>query len=85
MPSQNAPAPRPSSNRPPLSTSIVAASLASIAGWRSGRLATAGNSRTRSVRAARKANSEKVSKKRRWYGWSWMPTSSRPARSTAST
>ncbi len=40
--SVKAPAPRPSSNRPPLSMSIVAACLASMAGGRSGRLATLG-------------------------------------------
>ena len=39
IPSANAPAPRPSSKRPPLSTSRVAACLASMAGGRSGRLA----------------------------------------------
>ena len=66
--SQNAPAPSPSSKRPPLSTSIDADAFASSAGWRSGRFATAGNRRTRSVRAARNASSENVSKKRRWYG-----------------
>ena len=85
MPSQNAPAPSPSSNRPPLSTSIDADALASSAGWRSGRFATSGNNRTRSVRAASNAISENVSRKRRWYGWSWIPTRSRPERSAART
>ena len=50
--SQNAPAPMPSSNRPPLSRSSEAAARASTAGWRSGRLSTLPLSRTRSVRAA---------------------------------
>ena len=51
-PSQKAPAPSPSSTRPPLSTSSDAADLATTAGWRSGRLSTSGSSVTRSVRAA---------------------------------
>ena len=52
IPSQNAPAPIPSSNRPPLSRSMVAACLASTAGGRSGRLATLVNKRSWLVRAA---------------------------------
>jgi hypothetical protein len=51
-PSHNAPAPTPSSTRPPLSTSSEAAAFASTAGWRSGRLSTSGSSVIRSVRAA---------------------------------
>ena len=46
MPSQNAPAPSPSSTRPPLRRSSVAADLASTPGWRSGRLATSGKKLT---------------------------------------
>jgi hypothetical protein len=45
--SRNAPAPRPSSMLRPLRMSSEAAALASIAGGRSRRLATSGNSRTR--------------------------------------
>ena len=51
-PSQKAPAPSPSSTRPPESWSSEAADFASTAGWRSGRLSTSGSSVTRSVRAA---------------------------------
>ncbi len=50
--SQKPPAPSPSSNRPPLSTSRLAAALASTAGGRSGRLATSGKRPTRDVVAA---------------------------------
>ncbi len=53
IPSQNAPAPRPSSIRPPLRMSRLATLRASTAGLRSGRLATFGASRTVSVSAAR--------------------------------
>src|SRR5438105_4941726 len=48
----NAPAPRPSSKRPPLSTSSEAAALAMTAGGRSGRLATSVNSAIRVVSAS---------------------------------
>ncbi len=81
MPSVKAPAPRPSSSRPPDSTSTVAACLASMAGGRSGRLATFGKKRTREVPAASQVISEKVSRNPALYGWSWIPTRSRPAES----
>ena len=64
--SQNAPAPSPSSKRPPLRTSIEAAAFAITAGGRSGRFATSGTSPMRSVRPARYASSAQVSRKRRW-------------------
>ena len=51
--SQNAPAPSPSSTRPRLSRSKLAALRASTAGSRSGRLITLGASRIRLVTAAR--------------------------------
>jgi hypothetical protein len=60
--SQNVPAPSPSSNRPPERRSMEAAALASIAGWRRGRLATSGNSPIRSVAVARAASRLKVSR-----------------------
>ena len=82
--SQNAPAPRPAP-RPPLSRSSDAADLASTAGWRSGRFATSGKRRTRSVLPARNDSSVHVSRKRRWYGWSWIPTRSSPRRSASRT
>ena len=53
MASQNDPAPSPSSTRPRLSTSKLAAAFASIAGGRRGRLATSGKKRTLCVLAAR--------------------------------
>ena len=59
--SQNAPEPSPSSNRPPESTSSVAACFAIMAGLRSGRFATSGKKRTRSVRAIRSAINAHVS------------------------
>lgn len=68
IPSQKAPAPRPSSKRPPESTSSEAACLAIMAGPRSGRFATSGKKRIRSVRASRSARSAQVSRKRTWYG-----------------
>lgn len=61
MASQKAPAPRPSSKRPPESRSIVAAVLASTAGGRRGRFATSGNTSMRSVEAAIIASSDQVS------------------------
>ena len=63
--SQNAPAPRPSSNRPPETTSRLAADLAMTAGERSGRFATSGKTRTRSVLARTVAINIQVSRKRR--------------------
>lgn len=59
--SQNEPAPSPSAKRPFESTSSVAACLAIIAGRRSGRFATSGKSRIRSVRLSRSPMSENVS------------------------
>src|SRR3954454_4540549 len=55
------------------------------AGGLSGRFATSGKKRILLVRAARNGISDQVSRKRRWYGWSWMPTRSRPACSAAIT
>ena len=46
------PAPRPSSNRPPESTSMVAASLASTAGWRKSLEKTSEPTRRRVVASA---------------------------------
>ena len=60
--SQNAPAPRPSSTRPPLSRSRLAAERASTAGGRSGRLATLGETRIRSVRPTITDSSVQVSR-----------------------
>jgi hypothetical protein len=81
--SQNAPAPRPSSTRPALSTSRDAAALASIAGGRSGRLATSGARVMFVVWPATKLSSVHASRNRRWYGWSWTPRTSSPAASAA--
>src|SRR5213592_2346801 len=81
--SHEAPAPSPSSNRPPLIESSDIAAFAIIAGGRSGRFATSGKIVIRSVRASRSAISIHVSRKRRWYGWSWMPIRSSPAPSAA--
>ncbi len=61
--SVNPPAPSPSSNRPPLSTSMLAACLASMAGGRNGRLATFGNRWTRLVRLASQVIRLNVSRK----------------------
>ena len=66
MPSQNAPAPRPSSTRPPLRMSRLATLRASTAGGRSGRLATLGASRTVEVAAATTESSVHVSRKLGW-------------------
>src|SRR3954462_662470 len=85
MTSGNPPAPRPSSKRPPLSTSSDAAAFAMTAGSRSGRFATAGKNETRSVWESSIGSSAHVSRKWRWYGWSWMPTRSKPASSAAVT
>ncbi len=62
MASWNPPAPRPSSNRPPVSTSMLAACLASMAGGLSARLATFGKKRTRRVAAASQVISVRVSR-----------------------
>jgi hypothetical protein len=51
--SQNAPAPSPSCTRPPVRRSSEAADFASIAGGRSGSVATVGTNVIRSVRPAR--------------------------------
>jgi hypothetical protein len=66
IPSQNAPAPRPRSTRPPESRSRLAAARATTAGGRSGRLSTLGAIRTRSVFAATQDRSVHVSRKRGW-------------------
>ena len=66
--SQNAPAPSPSSTRPPLRMSRLAALRASTTGWRSGRLATFGATRTLVVAAATTDSSVHVSRNRGWYG-----------------
>ena len=63
---RSAPAPRPSSTRPPLRMSRLAAARATTAGGRSGRLSTFGARRTRSVRAATKDSSVQASRKRGW-------------------
>jgi hypothetical protein len=68
MASQNAPAPSPSSTRPPLSRSRLATERAITAGGRSGRFSTLGASRTRRVRAATYESSVQVSRNRPWYG-----------------
>jgi hypothetical protein len=60
--SQKAPAPRPSSKRPPESTSREAACFAIIAGPLSGRFATSGKIRIRSLRPMRSAISDHVSR-----------------------
>jgi hypothetical protein len=64
--SQKAPAPSPSSTRPPVGTSRVAADLASIAGGRRGRLATSGKNRMRVVCPASQAIRVHVSWNRHW-------------------
>jgi hypothetical protein len=66
IPSQNAPAPSPSSTRPELRMSRLATLRASTAGGRSGRLATLGASRTVEVLAAITESSVHVSRKRGW-------------------
>lgn len=66
MASQKPPAPRPSSKRPPLSRSIVAAAFAMTAGGRSGKLATSGKILKVVVDAAIIAISDQVSAKLRW-------------------
>ena len=66
MASQKAPAPSPSSNRPPLSRSSVAAALASIAGGRIGSDATSGKTETWWVVTAIAVSSVQVSWNRRW-------------------
>jgi hypothetical protein len=60
------PAPRPSSKRPPLSTSSDAAAFAITAGGRSGRFATSVKNEMRSVSATSAGISDQVSRKRRW-------------------
>ena len=62
MASQNAPAPRPSSTRPPLRMSSEATDPASTAGLRSGRLATLGATRRVEVRAAMTDSSVQASR-----------------------
>ena len=66
MASQNAPAPRPSSARPPARMSRLATARATTAGGRSGRLRTLGLIVTRSVRAATNDSSVQVSRNRDW-------------------
>ena len=66
MASQKPPAPRPSSKRPPLSKSIVAAAFAMTAGGRRGRLATSGKILNVAVDAAIIAISDHVSTNLRW-------------------
>ena len=66
MPSQNAPAPSPSSTRPPLRMSRLATLRASTAGGRSGRFTTLGATRTVDVAAATTESSVQVSRKRGW-------------------
>ena len=83
IPSQNAPAPRPSSTRPPLRMSRLAALRASRTGGRSGTLATFGATRTFVVAAATTDSSVHVSRNDGWYGWSWKLTMSRPATSAS--
>src|SRR5438067_8348525 len=73
IPSQKPPAPRPSSSRPPLRMSSVAAALASIAGGRSGTFATSGKTVILSVLIAMAVSSVQVTEKRRWYGRSCTP------------
>ena len=68
IPSQNAPAPRPSSNRPPDRTSMVAACLASITGGRNGRLATLVTKWTLAVFEASQVSSVNVSRNPSLYG-----------------
>src|SRR4051794_41940233 len=76
--SQKAPAPRPSSKRPPDRRSIVAAAFAITAGGLSGRFVTSGEKRILLVRAARDGISDHVSRERRWDGGSWVPTGGGP-------
>jgi hypothetical protein len=57
---------RPSSKRPPLRTSSVAAAFANTAGGRSDRLATSVKNEIRFVSARSVAISDHVSKKRCW-------------------
>lgn len=64
--SQNAPAPRPSSTRPPLSKSRLAAARAITAGGRKGRLSTLGTTFTLFVRAATNESNVQVSRNRDW-------------------
>ena len=64
--SQKAPAPIPSSIRPPLRMSRLATDRATTAGCRSGRLSTLGASFTRPVAAARNEISVQVSRNRGW-------------------
>ena len=66
--SGNAPAPSPSSTRPPLRMSRLATLRASTTGGRSGRFATFGATRTFVVCAATVASSVHVSRNRAWYG-----------------
>jgi hypothetical protein len=61
-----APAPSPSSKRPPLRTSSDAAVFAITAGGRSGRFATSVKKEMRFVSASRVATSANVSMKRLW-------------------
>ena len=77
------PAPIPSSTRPPLRMSRLAALRASTTGGRSGRLATLGATRTLVVAAATTDSSVQVSRKADWYGWSWKLTMSSPATSAS--
>ncbi len=79
--SQKAPAPSPTSTLPSEITSSDAAALASMAGGLRGRLATSGKKRTFSVTGTSVEIRVQVSRNRRWYGWSWMPTRSNPVRS----
>ena len=66
MASQNAPAPSPSSTRPPLRMSRLATLRASTTGGRSGRFATFGATRTVVVCAATTEINVQVSRKRPW-------------------
>jgi len=50
-----------------------------MAGTRIGKLATSGKIRIRVVRASKSAINAHVSRKRHWYGWSWIPTRSSPS------
>nr|WP_285696893.1 hypothetical protein [Actinomadura sp. NBRC 104412] len=80
-PSGAVPQPRPSSTRPPLSTSSDAIVLASTTGGRSGRQATAGNTRIRLAAASTVAIRAGASRHRPSYGRSAIPSRSRPSRS----
>src|SRR4028119_1973733 len=66
--SQNAPAPSPTSTRPPEMTSRDAAAFASMAGGLRGRFATSGKKRTRSVTGTRVGMSGDGSRNRRGAG-----------------